>query len=76
MAAIIEAGKIAHKKVVCESFGFYEAGKVHLWRERLRQIRKHEGDQQLFKMNWLSPKEIAILVKHLGKPSSYVETSS
>lgn len=70
----IVAGKIAFKKDVCESYGFYAAGKTHVWRERLRHIRTVEGEPRLFKSNWLSPKEISLLVKHLGKPSNYVES--
>lgn len=69
----IEAGKIAFKKDVCDSYGFYASGKTHIWRARLRDIRTKEGDSKLFKANWLSPKEISLLVKHMGKPSNYVE---
>lgn len=73
---IIVAGKIAFKKDVCESYGFYSTGKTHIWRDWLRQIRVKEQNPRLFKGNWLSPKEISLLVKHLGKPSNYVEMAA
>lgn len=69
----IQAGKIAFKKDVCESYGFYATGKTHIWRARLRDIREKEGEPKLFKSNWLSPKEISLLIQYLGKPSNYVE---
>lgn len=72
----IVAGKIAFKKDVCESYGFYSTGKTHIWRSWLRRIRQEEQNTKLFTGNWLSPKEISLLVKHLGKPSNYVEMAA
>jgi hypothetical protein len=67
-AITIVAGKIAFKKDVCESYGFYLTGKTHIWREWLRQIRIKEGNPKLFKGNWLFPKEVGLLVNYLSKP--------
>lgn len=75
-AITIVAGKIAFKKDVCESYGFYSTGKTHIWRDWLRQIRAKEGNARLFKGNWLSPKEVSLLVYYLGKPSNYVELAA
>lgn len=72
----IVAGKIAFKKHVCESYGFYSTGKTHIWRSWLRKIREVEQNPKLFTGNWLSPKEVSLLVKHLGKPSNYVEMAA
>lgn len=72
----IVAGKIAFKKDVCESYGFYESGKTHIWRSRLRDIREKEGDTLLFKGNWLSPKEVNLLIKYLGEPANFVKAVS
>lgn len=72
----IVAGKIAFKKDVCESYGFYSTGKTHIWRSWLRRIRAEEENPKLFKGNWLSPKEIGLLIKYFGKPSNYVEMAA